>query len=160
MLKRLGLQQDTPLPRQPSAPPRRRPEFSPQQGRIRCDFNGYPLNVQDKNCNRTSRKTHVWDEQDMFSEVTQHKMDQLYATNRSLSPDESVSSEDSLSIVDRHTPDELRAIPLLRSPDLLLFTPTPPQTTKTGRKYFPLKLRRAGKFILINYINVNNINLL
>ncbi|XP_026203479.1 uncharacterized protein LOC113153835 [Anabas testudineus] len=141
VLKRLGLQQDTPLSRQPSAPPRGHPESSLKQGRIRSDSHGWPLNMD--NCSATSRNNQTWD-QDTISVETLHHADELYAADRGPSPDASLNSGDSLSFVDTHTPDELRAIPLLRSPILSPITPTPPQTKARRRSYLPVQTSGAG----------------
>ncbi|XP_026203890.1 TOG array regulator of axonemal microtubules protein 2-like [Anabas testudineus] len=141
VLKRLGLQRDTPLSRQPSAPPRGHPEFSLKQGRIRSDSHGWPLNMD--NCSATSRNNQTWDQDTIFDE-TLHDADELYATDRGPSPDASLNSVDSLSFVDTHTPDELRAISLLRSPILSPITPTPPQTKARRKSYIPVQTSGAG----------------
>lgn len=155
VLKRLGLQQDTPSSCQPSPSFRRIPKFSLQQGGIHSD-----LNIEEKNCSWTSRNTETWDEQDQIFEKTLHQdsrspklkcmVDELYTMHRSLSPDDSVDSVDSLSTVDSHTPSDLRAISPLRSPDLSPFTPTPPQTTSRRRSCIPVKISEARKFILLS----------
>ncbi|GLD62046.1 uncharacterized protein AKAME5_001380100 [Lates japonicus] len=133
----------------PPASPRWSPESSLERGRIRPIGNVSPMNLEEKNSGRTSSTNHLLDEEDPFFEkklrlgsqmaVLACRLAKAKARNTSPSPDGSVSSVDSLSTVDTHTPSELRAISQLASP----FTPSPPQTAaKTKKSCLPV---RAGK---------------
>lgn len=73
--------------------------------------------------------------------------------DRVQSPTTSIRSVSSLSSVDRHTPDELRAIWQIGSPVEATFTPTPPRAVPLSRSrvsrlpVLSTKLSRTGEFL-------------
>ncbi|XP_044027057.1 TOG array regulator of axonemal microtubules protein 2-like [Siniperca chuatsi] len=127
VLERLGfsVQHDTLPSPQPPASPRRSPESSLRVGRIRPILDLPPLNVEVTGASKVAKLT---------------------PQNRSPSPDASISSVDTLSSVDTHTPNELRAISQMDN-----FTPTPPPKASTRRvSRLPVmsgKLVGAGKAV-------------
>ncbi|XP_018530902.1 uncharacterized protein LOC108882726 [Lates calcarifer] len=146
---RLSTQQGIIPSPHPPASPRWSPESSLERGRIRPIGNVSLMNLEEKNSSRTSSTNHLLDEEDPFFEkklrlgsqmaVFGCRLTKAKAKNTSPSPDGSMSSVDSLSTVDTHTPSELRAISQLASP----LTLSPPQTAaKTKKSCLPVRTRK------------------
>ncbi|XP_044077544.1 uncharacterized protein LOC122887917 [Siniperca chuatsi] len=149
VLERLGLSVlDVTLPSpQPPAFPRRGTKPSRRGRRISPLLDVSSLNVEDIDRNQKSPESldeeddSFWDKVLLGSQMAALTCKEAQMANRDQSPTVSISSVYSLSSVDTHTPNELRAISLIRNPvEFTTFKPTPPPP-----RAVPLSRRRVSR---------------